>query len=148
MLLGLAGLTAAGPIDPACEPAARIDLSARTLQRENLGTTSRVTVELSVRAHVELPPVRVKGSLNDGPDSEEVFGIPERVLELGAGRIRRILYTFELEQGRAHHLLFSADAGGTRSTAYLRVNLDPELEPEILGDVLQYRARMGAAAGP
>ncbi len=101
-----------------------------------------------MRAHVELSPVRVKGSLNDGPDFEEAFGIPERVVELGAGRIRRLLYTFELEQGRPHHLLFSADAGGIRSTAYLRVNLDPELEPEILDNVLQYRAKMGAATEP
>jgi hypothetical protein len=136
-----------------CEPSAELELSARTLHRVETGPVTRVTVELSIRSRLDLPAVRIAGSLLGGPGFDEVFGIPDEVAPLAAGAVRRLRFTLDLRRGRVHDLLFSARSEDReheplRSSAYLKINLDPELEPEELEDLIQYRATMRAGGAP
>jgi hypothetical protein len=135
------------------EPSGVVELSARTLQRSAVGSKSRVTIELSIVSRHDLPTVRLEGSLLGGPGFDETLGIPDRVLALAAGSTRKLRYTVELDRGRQHHLLFTArsdarDGPSHDTSTYLRINLDRTLEPEDLGHVLQYRARMSGGGEP
>ena len=85
---------------------------------------------------------------------EEEFGIADRVLTLPRNAGRKLVYELDLERGSVHHLIFyvepqarSGAPSAERSSAYLRINLDPTLEPEDLGSVLQYRAKMANGDG-
>jgi hypothetical protein len=151
--LSLGAVIAVADPGKPCEPSAELELSARTLHRVETGPVTRVTVELSIRSRLELPAVRIAGSLLGGPGFDEAFGIPDEVAPLAAGATRRLRFTLDLRQGRVHELLFSArseDPGQEplQSSAYLKVNLDPDLEPEALDDLIQYRAKMRTEGAP
>lgn len=134
------------------EPSSVLELSARTLQRVAVGPKSRVTVELSIVSRHDLPAVRLTGSRFAGLQPEGTLSVPDHVLTLAAGSKRSLRVTVELERGRQHHLLFTArsdaaDGPSHETSTYLRINLDPALEPEHLGHVLQYRARISGGGG-
>ena len=67
-------------------------------------------------------------------------GLPRRA-------VRHLTVAVDLEDGREHHLLFSAegrDAAGARhaTSAALRIDLDPAREPRLLDGLVEYRARV------
>ena len=132
-----------GEDHPACEPAGELDVSAAVIAREDLG--SRVRLHIDLKIHSWTAPndsVRITGVIGAGTRAVE---IPERELSLPAKSPRKLRYTLDLEKGGDHHLEFSVRSltdPSRASSAYLRLNLDPRLEPEKLGDVIQYRAQM------
>jgi hypothetical protein len=131
----------------ACEPSGPIDLRARTVSIAQQGANARVVVELDVLPHVTLPAARIRGTLADGVGFDGAFGIPDVITTLPRRAARSLQYELELERGEEHHLFFTVRsedpiAAVPDATAYLRVNLNPALEPERRGGVLQFRARM------
>ncbi len=136
------------------EPSAVLDVSAKMVERNDRAATTRVRVELSLTSKIDIPSARIRGARVGGPGFDEEFGIADRVLTLPRNAGRKLVYEFELERGSVHHLIFyvesqerSGQSSVQRSSAYLRINLDPTLEPEDLGDVLQYRAKMADGHG-
>jgi hypothetical protein len=136
------------------EPSAVLDVWAKTVERNDLASTTRVRVELSLTSEIDIPSVRVRGTRVGSPGFDEELGIADRVLTLRRNAGRKLVYELELERGSVHHLIFYAESRelsglppAHRSSAYLRINLDPTLEPEHLGHVLQYRARMADGGG-
>lgn len=157
VLMGTGALTGgrAQSLQPAgpCEPLGDVDLYARAISRTDLGEASKLLVELTVFPRVDLPSARVHGSLAGGAGFDQAFRIPDAIVPLRHGAVRKFQYELTLERGRVHHLLFTVgeaeDPGSVReSTAYLRVNLDPAQQPEDLGDMLQFRARMRGEVAP
>ena len=136
------------------EPSAVLDVSAKTIGRHDLASTTRVRIELSLNSKIDLPAVAVRGARVGSHGFKEEFGIADRILTLPRNAGRKLVYELELERGSVHHLIFyvesqarSGAASAGRSSAYLRINLDPTLEPEDLGNVLQYRAKMANGDG-
>lgn len=136
------------------EPSAVLDVSAKTVEQNDLASTTRVRVELSLTSKIDIPSVRIRGARVGGPGLDEGFGIADRVLTLPRNAGRKLVYELELERGSVHHLFFyveSQERSGLpsvhRSSAYLKINLDPALKPEDLGNVLQYRAKMADGDG-
>ncbi len=133
------------------EPTGILDVSARVASRSDTGLTERVVVELEILSDVLMPSVRISGRVDSGTASEP---FPDRVAFLQQRAIRKIRYTFDLERGREHHLNFSVRSEDPlapsthRTSAYVRVNLDPEREPEDLGHLLQFRAKMAGEVAP
>lgn len=147
------GRTQSLPPAAPCEPLGDLDLYARTISRTDLESASKVLVELTIFSRVALPFARVHGSLAGGAGFDEAFHIPDAVVPLRRGAVRKFQYELMLERGRVHHLFFTVgeegDPGSAReSSAYLRVNLDPARQPEDLGDILQFRARMRGEVAP
>ena len=69
------------------------------------------------------------------------------------GRPQTMLVESELETGRENHLFFRVEARGrdgrlTDAVVYLRVNLDPNLEPETVGDYLEFQGGTGPEVIP
>lgn len=136
------------------EPSAVLDVSAKTIERNDLASTTRVRVQLSLTSKIDLPSVRIRGARVGSRGFDEEFGIADRVVTLPRNVGRKLFYEFELERGSVHHLIFyveSEERSGLppaqTSSAYLRINLDLTLEPEDLGNVLQYRAKMVDGGG-
>jgi len=131
------------------EPSGVLDVSAKMVGRSDLASNTRVRVELSLTSKIDVPSARIRGARVVGRGFDEELGISDRALTLPRNVGRKLVYEFELERGSVHHLFFyveSQERSGLpwvqQSSAYLRINLDPTLEPEDLGDVLQYRAKM------
>jgi hypothetical protein len=103
---------------------------------------------LSIVPQRDVPAARVRGSIAGGPSFQEAFGIPDHIVSLGRRTPRHESYELEIPKGQVHHFVFSVRAeesgvpGAPASTAYLKVNLDPDLEPEERDGMLQYRANM------
>ncbi len=137
VLLCFVGAHAATP--PGCEPAAELDVSAAVVAREDLGSRERVEIDLkifSISGRDEA--VRIAGA-------KGAAGIPARVLSLAERGPRKARVTLELDKGAEHHLEFSVTSVSDPSrvsTAYVKVDLDPERRPEVLDGAIQYRARM------
>ena len=139
----------AGPSDlvESCEPSAGIDIHAKTVSLIREGTTAKVIVEVTVVADRALASARIRGLVEARHRPRRAFGSPEVIDSVPAKAVRRWRYALELEQGLEHHIYVTAHArthAGSldEATAYLRVNLDPKLEPEVRGELLQFRARM------
>ena len=122
--------------------------------RNDLASTTRVRVELSLSSKIDLPAVTVRGARVGSPGFAKEFGIADRVLTLPRNAGRKLVYELDLERGSVHHFIFYVESqarsgapSAERSSAYLRINLDPTLEPEDLGSVLQYRAKMANGDG-
>jgi hypothetical protein len=131
-----------------------LDVSAKVVARNDLASNTRVRVELSLTSKIDVPSARIRGARVVGRGFDEELGISDRALTLPRNVGRKLVYEFELERGSVHHLFFyveSQERSGLpwvqQSSAYLRINLDPTLEPEDLGDVLQYRAKMADGDG-
>ena len=106
------------------------------------------------------PKALVRMELLSGTDAEatvtEIDGPRGRALgqatsqaALHKGRPQTLLLESDLESGRLNHLYFRITARDnqgreTNTVAYLRVNLDPSLEPVPVGDYLEYQAAPGA----
>jgi hypothetical protein len=127
-----------------CEPAPSDEFVARTVLMTDRGSTVDVTVVLRLVPAVDVPLARVRASLDDGSGRDEALGVPDKLVSLRRSEAQKLRYQFGLEKGKLHHLLFkvrSEDSAGSpyEARTYLRVNLDPDIEPEDLGDLLQYR---------
>lgn len=126
-----------------CEPAGPLAVSATVIGREDLGSRERVLIDLEIQSLVAgAESVRITGAAESATGKVEAR---ERLLSLSAGAHRKVRYALDLEKGRVHHVRFvvgSVDEPSVVSSAYVRVNLDPSLEPQIIDGVLQYRARM------
>jgi hypothetical protein len=149
-LLFLWGTTASGGTSetynpsPSCEPAPVDEFVARMVSMTDRGPKVDVIVALKLVPSVDVPLARVHGSLAGGTGSPRALGDPDRLSSLRRHEQRTFRYELTLEKGTLHHLFFdvrSEDRAGSpfEAHAYLRVNLDPTLEPEDLGDLLQYR---------
>ncbi|HKQ60355.1 MAG TPA: hypothetical protein VJS92_03660 [Candidatus Polarisedimenticolaceae bacterium] len=112
------------------EPAPPLDVAARTISIVKHGATARVGIELSIVSDRDAPETVVLGTAT----------APRRQLALLAGKAGVVRYDLELQAGREHHLVFTVQDRERKTIGYLRVNLDPALEPQDLGTVLQYRA--------
>jgi hypothetical protein len=143
-----AALSPAPSIASPCEPSGQLDVSARVVSKSDLGAKKRIVVELKVRPHNRIPSIRIGGEVKNGAG---VNPVPERVLHLTGKSIRKVRYTFDLESGREHHLTFTIRSGSgpvIRSEAYVRINLDPNLEPLEMDDVIQFRTVSVAEVAP
>jgi hypothetical protein len=65
---------------------------------------------------------------------------------LSRGVEMTLLVSVAVDPGRENHLVFTADmqkANGTtsRATSYLRVNLDPSLDPVVIDGVAEFKAK-------
>ena len=148
LVCALAIVLLLSPPSSSGEPSALLDASAKTVERKDMGSTTRVRVELSLTSKIDLPSVRIRASRAGKRGIDEELGIADRVLTLRRNAGRKLVYDLELVRGSMHHVFFhveSLDRHG--SSAYLRINLDPTLEPEDLGSVLQYRAKMADGDG-
>ncbi|MFQ5700940.1 MAG: hypothetical protein ACE5HU_03760 [Acidobacteriota bacterium] len=130
-----------------CEPAGPIDLQARVVSVDRQGAKAKVVVEIMMRPHRRLASSRIECSLASGNGPGRSLGVLDTSLSMAGGTVRRITQELDLDEGVEHHLRFTARAQtragpSVETTAYLRVNLDPRLEPEDLGDLLQFRANM------
>lgn len=128
---------------PSCEPAPVDEFVARTVSMTDRGPTVEVMVVLRLVPSVDVPLARVHGSLADGTGRDGALGAPDRLVSLRRNEAQTFRYELGLENGKLHHLFFdvrSEDRAGSpyEARTYLRVNLDPNLEPEDLGDLLQY----------
>ena len=82
------------------------------------------------------PRLLRRGDSPGGADGEGLARVPTYTLR----------HTVTLDRGRAHGLVFTAEAedpsGELRQAkAYVHVNLKPEEQPELLEDLVQFRAR-------
>lgn len=136
------GLTAS--VAPAREPVPALDVAARLVSVDHRAGTGHVAVELSITSDRDAPAARVSGQRSSGRPAAGAVPLDVRRVSLAAGRTAVVRYELDLEPGREHVLLFTVDESDRRSTAYLRVNLDPALEPADLGTVLQYRTAPAA----
>ncbi len=131
---------------PACEPAPADEFKASTESIIDRGPTVNVTVILSLVPSADVPLARVRGTQVVATDPERVLGIPDRLVSLRRNETRKFRYGLALEKGKLHHLFFvvrSEDGSGSpyEVHTYLRVNLNPDLEPEDLDNLLQFQAR-------
>jgi hypothetical protein len=132
---------------PSCEPAGSIDFSAKTIALSEGRASVTAIVELTVVSQVDLIAARVQGSRATPRRPQASFLIRKNLGSLPRRVARKIQHEIILEPGREHHLTFTFQAqeptGRLReTTSYLRVNLDPRLEPEVMDDLVQFRARM------
>lgn len=138
--LSLAGEAANGT---ACEPADRLNIGVQLHSVTDLGTTARVVVELKVYSEPSaVGEVTVSGRARSAGLE---YPIPTVTASVPGSRPGKIRLTYELDQGLDHLLVFDVRAErdpSLRSSASLRVNLDPAREPERLDGVVQYRALM------
>jgi hypothetical protein len=142
----------AGPTDvdvtaTPLEPSGDIEIYAKRLPIAGKGPRAGVLVEVTFYSEKYLPAVRLHGSLRGKGGFDEVFGIPDSVSTLRRMTVKKVQYLLDLKKGREHHLEFTVSAepgsGSTaRSSAYLRVNLDEDLDPERLNGLVQFRAQM------
>jgi hypothetical protein len=135
--------------DVGCEPGGPVDLHARVISRAEHGPNTTVTVEVIVFSYVDLPGVRIRGAFAGGTGPGRASDIPETLTSIPAKAHQRFLYQLDLERGRNHGLFFRAtpedpSLKNLEGSAFLRVNLDPDKMPERKGNLVQYRARMGA----
>jgi len=153
LLAGLAPADDGHPTTPSIdsgqashEPADRVQMGPRILSRADHAGRARVLVEVTVASGLPIPPSHVTARRADGT----VLMVRELGGAIPARGLRKVVFDLDLERGRVHHVFFdlAANAGEPRpggpgpiwSTAYLRVNLDPAMEPVDRGDVLEYRA--------
>ena len=153
-IIAMAGGPSGGPdLAASCEPSGVLDVSARILSLTKERSGAKVLVEVTLLSRDDLESVEIHGSAAARGRRERRFEIPERIDSLRGKTIHRVPYELELERGVEHHLYFTVRGEaptGTphETTAYLWVNLDPALEPEVRGNLIQYRARMSGRVEP
>ncbi|NIM62236.1 MAG: hypothetical protein GTN89_15295 [Acidobacteria bacterium] len=131
------------------EPSDELDVGARVVSTTDLGATVRVEVDLSILPERNVPTARIRGKIHGGPGFDEAFGIPDEITPLTKGNPKHKRFELEIPKGQEHGFVFHVRAeengvpSAPSSTAYLRVNLDPTKEPEVIDGRLQYRANMG-----
>lgn len=141
-----------GPILP-CEPDPADELDARMVSMTDRGPAVKAIVVLRLVPSVDVPLARVHALLADGTGFDRAQGVPDRLVSLRRNEAQEFRYELGLEKGRLHHLLFlvrSEDGIGSpfEARTYLRLNLDPDREPEDLGDLLQFRVGTRAEVRP
>ena len=152
VLLGVwAAPIAAGAATP--EPAAAVDLTARVVARVDLQDRVRVEVELTATTAGTSRDVRIDVEFADRLGARYASGETARELALQPRASRRLRYTFDLERGLTHHLIFVARAGDEDealpiSSAGLRIELDPRRVPRLLPGLVEYRARILGDTAP
>jgi hypothetical protein len=135
------------------EPSAPFSLGARLISVSDQGSSRRAVVELTLFARRDLSGLRIQRKSDTG-DTVASVPIPAGKDRLRARVARQIRIPLDLEDGRVHHLRFTAEGAARsgkmqRSSAYIRLNLDPSKAPERLRvpedpeDLIQYRARTG-----
>ena len=134
------------------EPSAGLDLEAKTISLASHGGYAKVLVEITLHPVWDLRSARIHGSVATRTRPRRVFETRDVIESLRGRTTRKIQYELELERGLEHHVYFTAHtetAAGAlhETTTYLRVNLDPALQPEERGEVLQFRARMAGEEG-
>lgn len=146
VLLGVwAAPIAAGAATP--EPAAAVDLAARVVARVEMHDRVRVEVELTATTADSSRDVRIDVEFADRLGARRASGETARELALRPRASRRLRYTFDLERGFTHHLIFVVrpgddDEAPPLSSAGLRIELDPRRGPRRLPGLVEYRARI------
>jgi hypothetical protein len=133
--------------DLGCEPGGGLNVAALRHSIIDEGATARVTVDLKI--HHESNAVRAVVIDGRIVSNGARRAMPVRQASLQEGRHGKLRFTFDLEQGVLHDLEFqvrSALDPAVRSTASLRVDLDPERQPVRLPGVVQYQAQMQGGA--
>jgi hypothetical protein len=131
----------------ACEPAADLGFTVKTLSVAEDGSRPAVLVELTVLSQVDLASIRINGQRHGATRPDLTFQVVDDHRRLSRRVARKFQHRLELEPGVEHHVIFiirgEDSAGRAReASTYLRVNFDAEREPEVLEDLLQFRARM------
>ena len=90
----------------------------------------------------------LSGSIADREGERRSLPILDSRLPLLRGVPRSFLYELDLRRGEDHHIIFtlepeSPDPNFAGTSAHVRVNLDPDRQPELRDNLVQYRARMG-----
>ncbi len=153
-----------GPGQAGCEPGVDLDLTARTAEIRQQGSTARVLVEITIASRLDLTDAVLSGRRLDPKRTGTAGGLlalsalgqarsggqgqsgPGGLsLPVAAGDVRKLVVAVELVQGTRHDLLFTLSGEGqdgapVQVEAHLPVNLDPALAPEILDGLIQYRA--------
>lgn len=135
------------------EPSPALAVAARVVGRTDLRQTVRIRVELTVAAHVDAGPLRVRGLLGDDRRSARAVDLPERNLLVPHGTVRTVHYELDLARGRRHRVYFdvaptAASGSSPRGRAYLELDLDPSRAPRDRGHVLEYRATSADGMAP
>ncbi len=130
-------LPSSGPLEPGADLSAGI----RLLDVHDAGSAApRALVQLDLRTRRRDAVAEVTSA---GDSGEAISTVLART-NLTKGRLEAVKVESELEPGRENHLYFrvtsrGADGSTEISTVYLRVNLDPGLEPQLVGDYWQYQ---------
>ncbi len=131
----------------ACEPAADLEFTVKTLSVAENGSRPSVLVELTAFSQVDLASIRISGRRHIATRPARAFQVLDDHRPLSRRVARKFQHRLELEPGHEHHVIFTIrgedSAGRSREArTYLRVNLDTSREPEVLEELLQFRARM------
>jgi hypothetical protein len=142
---GAGGVTAEQPA--ACEPSGPVDLSVHLVSKIDRGQESRVLLRVNLLPHVRVSSATLSGSIADRGGERRPLSILDFRLPLLRGVPRSHLYELDLRGGEDHHIIFtlepdSPDPNFAGTSAHVRVNLDPDRQPELRDNLLQYRARM------
>jgi hypothetical protein len=113
------------------------------------GETARAQVRLTLTSLHRLIGVRLSGHPvgRSGEIPPGSLHVPALESGLPARAVRHVQVTVDLDEGREHHLLFTAeglDAAGDRhaTSASLRIDLDPARAPRLVDGLVEYRARV------
>jgi len=131
------------------EPGAPLGAGATLVRLIEDGARTRALVKLEMLSGSDADAVVTQV---DGPRGRALGQAPVRA-GLAKGRTQTLWLESDLETGRENHLYFRVTARGrdghqTDATVYLRVNLDPSLEPVQAGEYLEYQAAPGGEVKP
>jgi hypothetical protein len=150
LLLATAAWSGTGPSQPAIpsapEPSGKVTLAAREISRVQEGPGSRIVLEVTLHSRLDLAKTRVDLVISTERGTRRELPLPNPSGALRSRAVRKIRHEVTLATGHTHHLKYTAvvedhQRAVHQTTAYMRLNLDPDTEPEDLGDILQFRAR-------
>ena len=120
-----------------------LDIAARLVSMSEGGGPIRAIVQVDLLSSTTDAEATV--SLVDDPNSEPRAAVLLGRTFLARGARRSMQFPVIVKSGRENHLYLLARARGTDGSlneviTYLRVNLDPSLEPVIVGEYVEYPA--------
>ena len=132
------------PTPEGCEPGAGpLEAGARLVKILEQGGPPRALVQVDLLSRTADADV-VVSALED-PSAIPRRTVPMVQARLSRGHLHPVQFVMDLQAGKENHLYFlsqsrGADGSTNELVSYLRVNLDPSLEPTIVGDYAEYPA--------
>ena len=132
------------PAPEGCEPGAGpLEAGARLVKILEQGGPPRALVQVDLLSRTADADV-VVSALED-PSAIPRRTVPMVQARLSRGHLHPVQFVMDLQAGKENHLYFlsrsrGADGSTNELVSYLRVNLDPSLEPTIVGDYAEYPA--------
>jgi hypothetical protein len=140
----VAGAAVLPPVTAGDEPGqGPLDIAARLVSMSKDGAPLKAIVQVDLLSSTTDAEATV--SLVDDPNSERRTAVPLGRTFLLKGERRSMQFPLMVKAGRENHIYLLARARGTDGSlneviTYLRVNLDPSLEPVIVGEYAEYPA--------